>query len=52
MHLELIRNFVQQETDIREQLSAVAGKNQARKRELVNLRSEVQELRKIQYWFW
>ena len=45
MHLELIRNFMQQETDIRSQLEQVVKKNSKRKAELKKLRAENRELR-------
>lgn len=41
MHLELIRNFMQQETDIKAQLEIAANRNKLRREELSELREEV-----------
>lgn len=49
MHLELIRSFMSQETEVRATLMKVARKNRAQKQELARLKEENLELRRINY---
>jgi len=49
MHLELIRNFMQQETEVRAVLMKVARQNRMQKQELARLRDENSELRRINF---
>jgi hypothetical protein len=49
MHLELIRNFMHQETEVRAVLMKVARKNRVQKAELARYKQENLELRRINF---
>lgn len=49
LHVELIRNFMLQENDLRASLTQMMEQNKARREELKYLRDENKKLRQISY---